>query len=251
MIEIANRHITSPAYVNGDGIGIEGELFSIHDCIIDLSGWDISDIDEALGLTNGADGIVSRCVIRGAGKLVLVGSGDSTCNGRTISFTDCIFENCGRRMPEVQDGYIVHLKRCLIQNWGIIGRFDTRAFGAWAHDGGDIYARNCIFRNLPVYLGIPCWDVIERWMDDKIGHIGQAINEEGFKALLKRKTWLSGFKRALTAGPDGYVKATDCWWGDGLVVENAIGRMSDSEAQQLLDDLEQMRADLKKQLGVN
>ena len=56
--------------------------------------------------------------------------------GKVVIFEDCILEDFGRRGPEVQSCMWIILRRCLIRNWGEPGRFDVRAFAAWAHHGG-------------------------------------------------------------------------------------------------------------------
>lgn len=249
MLEISNKHITKPLSAGADGLGLcDGQEFHLHDCYIDLSCQDLDKIDEALGITWGSHGLVERCVIRGAGKLILCGCGDDDKvaleTGKTVTFADCILEHGGRRFPEVQDGMEVTLRNCLVQNWGQPDRFDTRSFGAWAHNGGWIRAENCVFRQDTTSMGF------RLWLADKIGHVGQAINEDGIKALFSAKTYIAGPRRALTAGHDGYVQAMNCWWDDDLVVENDSGYMTDKEAASLIAKLEQMRAGLKLKLGI-
>ena len=99
MICIQNKKIYGPG-PQGDGITCcEPEEFLIKDCVIDLSQCDLDSIDEALGITWGAGGRVEHCLIRGAGKLILCGSGDADKKsvewGKTVTFNECIFENFG------------------------------------------------------------------------------------------------------------------------------------------------------------
>lgn len=251
MIEIANRYITSPAQTPGDdGLGFwNGEEVCVHDCYIDLQANPVSSLDEAVGITYGASGVFERCVIRGAGKLILCGSGDKKAvpleDGKTVTFKKCIIEQGGRRFPEVQDGMHVQLKSCLVQDWGMKSRFIDRGFGAWAHKDGSIYAEDCVFRQQSLRRGV--W----YWLMDKAGHIGQAVNEDGLSALFRGKTYVAGTRRALTAQGTGYVYAVDCWKShDSMLVENCQSWMDDASADELVEKLEQMRADLKKKLGI-
>ena len=133
--EICNRHITKPVSHGADGLCLcDGQEYWVHDCYIDLQDNPLDDLDEALGITYGSHGLVERCVIRGAGKLVLCGCGDDDKvpleTGKSVIFRNCIFEQGGRRFPEVQDGMRITLQRCLIQEWGKKSRFIDRSFGA-------------------------------------------------------------------------------------------------------------------------
>lgn len=124
MKYIENRYITRPGS-QGDGLTLcDGQHYVLRNCLIDLSGNDLDEIDEALGITWGCSAEVYNCVFRGAGKLVLCGSGDrdklSLEHGKQVVFNDCLFENFSQRGPEVQDGMRVELNRCVIRNWGIL-----------------------------------------------------------------------------------------------------------------------------------
>lgn len=119
---------------NGEWSGglelFDGRQHSLRNCVIDLSGAELDKMDEALSFSWGCFGEVSNCVIRGAGKLVLLGCGDADKlkleRGREVFFSNCIFENFSRRAPEVQDGMRAILKNCLICNWGTASRFSVR-----------------------------------------------------------------------------------------------------------------------------
>ena len=95
----------------------------MEDSIIDLSACPLERLDEAAGITWGSRAIFRRCVIRGAGKLILCGSGDADKlaveRGKVVIFEDCILEDFGRRGPEVQSCMWIILRRCLIRNWGV------------------------------------------------------------------------------------------------------------------------------------
>lgn len=250
MLEISNRYITKPVSKGADGLGLEdGQEFHIHDCYIDLQDNPLDSLDEAMGITHGSHGLVERCVIRGAGKLILCGSGDKEWvekeEGKTVTFRHCIFEQGGRRFPEVQDGMRVTLQRCLIQEWGKKSRFIDRSFGAWAHKDGYIYAQDCVFRQQSLRRGF-LW-----WLKDITAHIWQALIDDGFKALFQRKTYLPGTCRALTCDNTGGVYAINCWRSHKeMLVENCVSWMSDKKADALIEELEKMRAGLKAKLNI-
>jgi len=221
MIEIRNRRITRPGqlgpdYTEEDGIGMykEGESYLIEDCIIDFSNLDLDEQDEATAVTYGASASYRRCVIRGAGKLVLCGCGDDSKvpveKDKKVLFYDCILENFGRRGPEVQDGMYVGMHNCLIRNWGMSDRFTTRNFGSWAHRNGRIDAYGC------VYWQDSFWRPIGQFIRDLIDHIGQAWNDEGFKGLLRPSTYMPGVCKGLLATDGGEAYAWQCyrnhWW---------------------------------------
>lgn len=255
---IENKLITDTPWVEGDepkdGLGMcNGMHWDIKNCIIDLTDWPMYKTDEAAAVTWGSSATFENCVIRGAGKLILCGCGDDPDEakseeirqkilaerGKTVTFKNCILENFGRRGPEVQDGMIVNMHDCLVFNWGCNDKFDTRAFGAWAHKGGEINAYDTLFLKGER-------PTLKHWFQDHIKHFGQAVNERGFfRALFHRDAWLSGYKRALTAGPDGTVHAMHCYTTAGLVVDNHDNPMSSEESYSRLMTL----VEIKKRLG--
>ena len=244
-MEIAHKYINKPDFFgigDKDGLGIHTEeYFHVHDCIIDLSGVPLSEMDEAFSPTWGAHGLIESCLIRGAGKLVLCGCGDEQTPGseaakeigKGVTFKRCVLEDFGRRGPEVQGGMVVVLSQCLVRNWGVPSRFDTRAFGAWAHDGGVISAQHTIFHQSDFCPSLWCW------LRDHIGHFGQAINERGFfRALFHKDAWLSGYRRGLTAGPKGFVFANLCHVTDSrIVIDTPYKPMNEIEYATLLNEL--------------
>lgn len=235
--EIQGEHITSPGqlkerhpevpHINpADGIGFSGEAMTIiRDCVVDFGlpeDRENKDVvfDEAGSMTWGANGHFQGCTFRQSDKLFLCGSGDEhkkeVEKGKTVRFFHCTFEDFTRRGPEVQAGMNVHLEDCIIRNWGDARYFDwenptqDRIFGAWAHSGGIIVCTRCHFEQ-------PCfWRGLKVMFFDLIGHLGQAIHDEGLKALFNWKNWIPGVCRGLTAGPGGIVEAYDCtknkWW---------------------------------------
>lgn len=250
---LENLYINN-TYLQRDGAwsgGLElfdGRQHSLRNCLIDLSEADLAKMDEALSFSWGCFGEVENCVIRGAGKLVLLGSGDADKlaveKGTEVFFKNCIFENFSRRAPEVQDGMRAILKNCLIRNWGHADRFSVRSFGGWAHTPGSfIYAENVIFRQEKFFAG--------RFWQDLIGHVGQAVNDSGLRGLLGREAWLPGVCRGLVATCKGHVRARHChknrWW---IAIENHTEPMSDAEARELENNLENMRKELYARLGL-
>lgn len=250
---IENRYIDHTV-LQADGAwsgGLElydGLRHSLRDCVIDLSAVDLAKMDEALSFSWGCFGDVSNCVIRGAGKLVLCGCGDtdkiSVEMRRDVYFYNCIFENFSRRAPEVQNGMRAHLKNCLIRNWGYPARFSVRAFGGWAHTPqSKIYAENVIFRQDKFFT--------RHFLADLVAHIGQAVNDGGLLRLFGREAWLPGICRGLVATCGGEVTARHCyknkWW---ICLENHSCPMSHEEAAKLEKDLEHMRVRLYRKLGV-
>lgn len=234
MYELKNKVITSPGSLDGfnddDGLGIfgEGEWY-VHDCVISLANVPLDKKDEALAFTRGASGIVERCRISGAGKLILCGGGDAEYKpveqGKCVTFYNCVFEHFGRRGPEVQCGMRVVLQDCIIRMWGEPSEFTVRSFGAWAHDDGAIVAESCLF------LNEPRGSFMQR-VTDIANHIGQAVNDEGLGAIFRRKSWLPGWRRGLVSTDSGHVEARNCWTNDPrIVIENHIDPMTDSQAE--------------------
>lgn len=252
MPNLEYQLITSTPWKEGDepqdGLGrYDGQHWVISNCIIDLTDWPHYKTDEAIGVTWGSSATFTNCIIRGAGKLVLCGCGDDDKvpveTGKTVIFRNCILEDFSRRGPEVQDSMICQMYDCMISGWGWHEKFDTRAFGSWAHKGGRIYAKNCLFLNKG---SVKPW----YWLLDHLYHFGQAVNERGFfKALIHRDAWLSGYKRAFTAGPDGYVQAEHCFASKGLVVDNHTSPMSETEALERLKGFAELKKRLSGQLG--
>ena len=242
--KVAGQHITAPD-AGGHGLDMNnGQDRLVEDCVIDLSACSLDQLDEAVGVTWGSSAIFRRCVIRGAGKLVLCGSGDVEAvpkeSGRTVIFEDCILEDFGRRGPEAQSGMRVMLRGCLIRNWGAPDRFDVRSCGAWAHHGGSIEAVGCVFDQPRFWHG---WHIMVR---DWLAHIGQSWNDEGLRGLLRPANWLPGVCRGLVATASGQVRAENChatrWW---IRLEGHRGpRMSRKEASVVAEKRERLRAEL-------
>lgn len=236
MREVREQRITAPD-AGGHGLDMsDGQSWLVEDSIIDLSACPLERLDEAVGVTWGSRALFRRCVIRGAGKLLLCGSGDADKlaveRGKTVIFEDCILEDFGRRGPEVQSCMRVILRRCLIRNWGEPGRFDVRAFAAWAHDGASIRAEDCVF-----------WQ--DRFLQAGLrGLVADLANWIGW--CWQRRDWhplhwfLPGVCRGLTASQGGKVSARRCyanhWW---IRLQGHQGaRMEKREALALMARLE-------------
>ena len=245
--KVAGQRITAPD-AGGHGLGIsDGQSWLVEDSIIDLSACPLERLDEAAGITWGSRAIFRRCVIRGAGKLILCGSGDADKlaveRGKVVLFEDCILEDFGRRGPEVQSGMRVILRDCLIRNWGAPGRFDVRAFGAWAHHGGHINAEACVFVQPCFWRG---WRVM---VGDWLAHLGQAWNDDGLRGVLRPAAWLPGVCRGLVATAGGHVRTRHCyatpWW---IRLEERRDDMSRKDAAEMVRRLEAMRQDMERRL---
>jgi len=256
MIEIRNKRITRPGqlgpeFTGDDGLGMyrEGESYLIEDCIIDMSDVPLDEQDECCAVTYGAAATFKRCVIRGAGKLFLCGCGDDDKvpveTGKKVELYDCILEEFGRRGPEVQDGMQVLMHGCLIRNWGASDRFTVRNFGSWAHKGGRIDAVGCVFWQDSF------WRPLKQMIADLCNHIGEAWNTEGIRGLLRLSTWIPGVCKGLLATADGEAYAWACWrnhWWIAMPWRHTTEPMSDSDAEQLIEELEQMAANLDAEL---
>ena len=237
---LAGQTITAPD-TGGHGLDMSnGQDWLVEDCLIDLSACPLDQLDEAVGVVWGSSAVFRRCVIRGAGKLVLCGSGDAAKiaveHGKTVTFEGCVLENFGRRGPEAQSGMRVMLWGCLIRNWDAPDRFDVRSFGAWAHHGGSIEAVGCVFDQSCLWRG---WQIMVR---DWLAHLGQAWTDEGLHGPLRPANWLPGVCRGLTATAGGHVRAETCratrWW---IRLEGHHGpRMSREDAAALVKTLEAM-----------
>ena len=241
-------HITSPnelgkklhseEYTADDGLGLWKEKhYIVENSIIDMSGSD--DVGEALTITYGASANFNNCLIRGAAKLILCGSGKEQISdkeyGKEVIFTNCVFENFGRCGPEVQSGMKVILENCLIRNWGDPDFFSVRNFGAWAHNGGEIIATNCVF-----------WQdhfSFSNFFEDIGSHIGQAFKDRGFFSIFNPFNYRLGICRGLI----GDVEAKNCyknrWW---IKLENCDRTMPRDEALALISKLEYSISSLYK-----
>lgn len=233
---IHDRVITTPQ-IEGDGIlirGSDGNSDVIH-TLVDFSGLPTKApaLDEAASFVDYPVVYVERCRFVGAGKLCLCGSGDNVPQGGYVQFHECIFENFGRRGPEVQDGIIVELSNCLIRNWGIPDRMDTRNFAAWAHDGGEIIAQDCVFWQDTI------WHGVQHFVKDIANWIGYSW---------KRKSWnileylTMGTLRALTKSQNGEILAKRCYKNKlSLWIQGHEGPyMSKKDALALIEYLEKV-----------
>lgn len=252
---IQNKYITHPGQLGveftvNDGLGMYRiKSYLIRDTVIDLSALPLEEMDECCSSTWGASATFERCVIRGAGKLFLCGSGDpdkrEVEQSRRVKLRDCILEGFGRRGPEVQAGMRVTMEYCLIRNWGEPSRFDVRSFASWAHHGGRIDAIGCVW-----------WQdrfsrPLGQFVRDLAAHIGQAWNDEGWLGLLRPSTYLPGVCRGLLAGPGGEAYAWRCWrnrWWIMLPWRTSSAMMPKDEALELVDGLEEMAERLDTEL---
>ena len=257
MPSIYRQRITSPSSLGGDGLELsDGQHYDVTECIIDLSGWDLDDIDEAASTTMGSSSTFRRCVIRGAGKLFLAGRGDAPYvpieTGKRVEFYNCILEYGSRRFPEVQDGMQVLMHDCLIRNWGAPERFNydpehpDRNFGAWVHTANSrLDAVGCVFWQDRF------WRPLKQMELDWCRHVGQAWNDEGIRGLLRPSTYLPGVCRGLLATDGGEANAWHCWrnhWWIALPWRHTTALMDKTEALERVRELEDMAARLDAEL---
>lgn len=214
---MSNQIVVSAPNANGDGIACEETHYSVSNVLVDFSSLPLDKIDECCSVTRGGSADFINCTFKGAEKICLIGSGDEDQRereaGKKVYFRNCVFTEGSRRMPEVQSGMECYLLNCTISNWCIRQPTDpakARGFGAWAHDGGKIYAVACRFEQDSFWKGL------KAMVSDLLGHLGNAVNESGIAALFKPKSWLPGVCRGLTATDGGYVEAIGCtknhWW---------------------------------------
>ena len=219
-----------------DGIGhYKRDNLEVTNCIVDLLNVDKNDQDEAISVTYGGSATFINCVFKHAGKLCLIGSGDEFKRGveknKIVVFKYCLFENFGRRGPEVQSGMHCYLDHCVIRNWSIPLQFNVRSFGAWAHNGGTIEATNCVFINSN-FLNF------KQKVQDRIYHISQAVLDNGIKALFDKKTYIAGWRRGLTQSDTGRVQASKCYASKGVILENCVSTMSGIDKDNLIRVIE-------------
>lgn len=240
LSHIKGKFIDEPME-DGDGLHVYGDVYAvIEDCVVNLEHHPLSEIDECIAVTQGSEAYVKDSHFIGAGKIALIGCGDEKDvpqeKGKVVVFHNCVFKNGARRMPEVQDGMIVLLVDCIIENWCYPDRYrlaprTNRGFGAWAHKGGKIYAFCCDFKQDKFWKGFLLM------FSDLLGHLGNAYNEQGILGLLNPKTWIPGVCRGLTSSDGGKVYAYNCtknkWW---IRIENN-DRIPFVEARMLLKRL--------------
>lgn len=207
----------------GDCLTLFGpDQTDIYNCTFDLSEAPVESQDEAISLVRGAKVCIHDSLIVGSIKAILAGNGEypeEDAERGHLEMHNCIILGAGRRCPEAQDGVRVYMKNCWIADWGL--RFDTRAFGAWAHKNASITAIDCLFTQ-----SVPATFDMRRWVVDHMNHIGQAVNDSGFSALFKAKTYVSGFRRALTADDGGAVTASNCYRNSPkIIIENCSDYM--------------------------
>lgn len=255
-VVVSRRRITRPGqlgqgFTSADACGLylPGE-YLVQDCIIDLSEQPLQEIDEAVSVIWGASATFRRCVIRGAGKLVLCGSGDADRveaeSTARVLFEECLMEDFGRRGVEAQAGTCVGLFRCLIRNWGTPSRHTVRDFAGWTHHGGHIAATECVFWQDTF------WRPLRQFRGDLGAHLGQAWHDEGWRGLLRPSTYLPGVCRGLLATAGGEAAAWRCWrnhWWIAFPWRRTTAMMPDSEALALVHDLESMAALLEAELS--
>ena len=242
---VHDKSFTVPMAPGGKCVQLsDGRHWIFERCIMDLSAYppDDAHMDEAVGVSRGSSAWFKACLIRGAGKLFLCGSGDAADipaeRGKVVTLDHCILEFFGRRGPEVQDGMTLRMRNCLITGWGAPDRWNRRSFGAWAHHGGEIEATNCIFWQDALWPGLT---LAAR---DLGHHLGQAWNYNPL-GILHPKAWIPGTLRGLIATNGGKAHAEHCYKSHRLLFVEGWSRrnaMDAAEARDLLATLRQLRA---------
>ena len=216
-----------------DGIGIWQNKVHLEcsRCIVDLKDVPLDEQDEAVSVTYGCTANFHYCIFRNTGKLILLGSGDEKARkdeeGSLVTFNNCIFEEFGRRGPEVQAGMVCLLNNCIIYNWCSPKYFTVRGFAGWAHDGGKIIAKDCIFLNSNQMT-------LKQRIQDKVYHISQAWLDDGMKSMFNWRTYVPGWQRGLI----GDIDAEHCYASDGVVIEHNHKPMSEGSMRIGIDILE-------------
>ena len=247
-MNIDNKIITTPSELGNDGLAIkDGTHWTISNCIVDMKDYytDLSEVDEAIGIVKGSSATFNRCIIRNASKLILAGTGDNEDiineTGKQVFFYNCLFENFGRRGPEVQNGMEIYLDHCVIRNWNHPEYFDTRSFASWAHHNGKIYMSNCVF------IQDSFMPSLFLFIKDFVNGIGQAWNDEKLKGLFKLTTYIPGSCKGAFATCNGYIDLNNCyknkWW---IYLENSKGNMDKQDAELLISKLEHLYTTIGK-----
>ena len=186
--------ITTPTNMHGMQL-MDERHYTITDTIIDLMNTPLDQLDEALSVTWGAPATFRRCLFRGTGKLVLIGSGDKDKaeieRGKYATFEECVFMDFGRRGIEVQAPMSARVGRCVFMGWGDPRRFDVRNFATWTHGLTLTSVSNSI------YWQASTRRPLRQTVVDVANHIGQAVNDKGVKALFLPRTYRRGVLRAV------------------------------------------------------
>lgn len=237
MTVIENKVFDKPLYDNGDVIrcyGNPGDYFIIKNCVFNFLSYDVDVLDELVSCVNGSDVRIENCIFLGGPKAVMAGNGEfpiaDSIHG-ALEMENCFIGWSGRRCPEVKHGVKATMRNCWIHDWGAY--FDTRAFGAWACDGGTIIAEHCLFTqtpgsSLPFFLS---------WKD-RFNHVGFAINRSGFGEVFNSYNWRSGLYRALTSWGTGMVYASKCYQNNpAIIIENCNEYLTKSQAEVIVNHL--------------
>ena len=193
--------------------GNKAERYEIINCAFHFSPIPYPKEDEFITGINGAHVVIKNCIFLGGIKPIMCGNGDSPCadisRGR-LEMERCFLAYGGRRCPEVKHGVTATMRDCWLYNWG--ATFDTRAFGAWATDGGRIAAEHCVFTQYHNRLGL------KNSIKDIANHVGDAVNRKGILEIFKPRNYKRGIYRALTATDTGLVFASKCYRNDERII---------------------------------
>lgn len=233
--EIDHQVFGCPETPGEDGFTIYGprQRVIFTRCVFDFTNCDDSTLDEILDGVKGARVTLRGCILLGGIKAILAGNGDFPDEDKRARWEldGCFIWGAGRRCPEAQDGAKVTMYRCWVADWG--KHFNVRSFGAWAHNGGFIEARECLFTQSRGLSSLGLKNTIV----DLANHVGQACNDDGLKALFKRRTYLPGVARGLT----GNVVCFDCYRNRPWIrLDNCHGEINASKASDIVDYIEML-----------
>lgn len=206
---ISGEVFTSPSFdLGGDCVQVFGSdgYTLIDGCIFDLAGVPPADQDEAIDLIKGARADIRHCVFLNCKKAILAGNGDwpdEDASYGIVSLHHCVFIDCGRRCPEVQDGVRASMSECWVHNWGVGSSFDVRTFGAWAHRGAALDVKASVFTRTK---NLSRW----HWVADHANHIGEAVNDGSLLDFFSATSWISGADRGLDYSGGGLGTSYGC-----------------------------------------
>lgn len=121
------------------------DKYFVDHCYFDNTGVDPKLADEALSVIWGGKARIQNCYFKNWGKAMIIGNGDDPIDIAKdiyVEIENCVFDGCSRRNPYIR-GATVHMKNCLIKNWG--HTFFDKSFGVRVDREGSLYISDCVF----------------------------------------------------------------------------------------------------------
>lgn len=121
------------------------DRYVVSHCYFDNTGVDPKLADEAISVIWGGKARIQNCYFKNWGKAILIGNNDEPLDIAKdiyVEIENCVFDGCGRRTPYIQ-GATVHMKNCIIKNWG--KTFFDKSFGVRVDREGLLTIENCVF----------------------------------------------------------------------------------------------------------